>query len=274
MGRVEGKVALITGAARGQGRNHAVHLAREGADVVAVDACAQVESAPYGMPTPEDLQETARQVEAAGRRAVARQADVRDLEGLRAAVQTGVDELGALDIVIANAGILSIPGPVVEIGEQTWQEMIDVNLTGVFHTLKVSVPHLSDGASVIVISSAAGLKAHPNVGHYVAAKHGLVGLTRTLAKELGPRMIRVNSVHPTNVDTPMFANDAMFRLFAPDKPEPGRDDVLPAASALHMMPTGWIETDDVSNAVLFLASPESRYITGVALPIDAGFAAM
>jgi (+)-trans-carveol dehydrogenase len=272
VGRVEGKVVFITGAARGQGRNHAVRLAEEGADIIAVDLCEQLESVPYGMPTSEDLDETARLVEATGRRIVARKADVRDLGALRAALDEGVAELGSLDVAIANAGIFSVGGPVADIEEQAWHEMIDVNLTGVFYTLKASVPHLNDGASVIITSSGAGLKGHPNVGHYVATKHAVVGLMRTLAKELAPRMIRVNSLHPTNVDTPMFANDAMFRLFVPDKPDPTREDVLPVAVGLNVMPIGWVETDDISNAVLFLASDESRYVTGVPLPIDAGFA--
>lgn len=272
MGRVEGKVAFITGAARGQGRNHALRLAQEGADIIAVDLCEQIGSVPYDMPTSEDLEETVRLVEDADRRIHASKADVRDPDGLRAALEQGVAEFGPLDIVLANAGIFSVAGPIAEIDDQVWRDMIDVNLTGVFNTLKVAVPHINDGGSVIITSSGAGLKGHPNVGHYVAAKHGVVGLMRTLAKELAPRMIRVNSLHPTNVDTPMFANDAMFRLFVPDKPNPGREDVLPAAEGLNLMPIGWVEPEDITNAVLFLASDESRYVTGVPLPIDAGFA--
>jgi NAD(P)-dependent dehydrogenase (short-subunit alcohol dehydrogenase family) len=184
---VDGKVVFITGAARGQGRNHAVRLAEHGADIIAVDLCEQLESVPYAMPSSDDLGETVRLVEATGRRIIATKTDVRELSELRTAIDAGVSELGRLDVVIANAGIFSVGGPIVDIEDQAWREMIDVNLTGVFHTLKVSVPHLADGGSVIITSSGAGLKGHPNVGHYVAAKHGVVGLMRTLAKELAPR---------------------------------------------------------------------------------------
>ena len=273
MGRVQGKVAFITGAARGQGRLHAVRLAEEGADVIGVDVCAPIETVPYELASPDDLDETARQVQVAGRRAVVREADVRDLDALRTALEAGVAELGRLDVVIANAGIFSVGAPIADMEPQTWQEMIDVNLTGVFHTLKVAVPHLNDGASVIIISSGAGLNGHPNIGHYVASKHGVVGLMRTLAKELGPRMIRVNSLHPTNVDTPMFTNDTMRRLWVPYKDDPTAEDVEAVARGIHVLPVGWVEMQDVTNAVLFLASDESRYVTGVPLPIDAGFLA-
>ena len=273
VGRVQDKVAFITGAARGQGRLHAARLAEEGADIIGVDACSQLESVPYALPGPDDLRETVRQVEATGRRMVARQADVRDVAALRAAVDEGVAELGSIDVVVANAGIWSPGGSIADMDEQTWQEMLDVNLTGVFHTLKVAVPHLNDGGSVIITSSGAGLSGHPNIGHYVASKHGVLGLMRTLAKELGPRRIRVNSLHPTNVDTPMFVNDTMFRLWQPDNDNPTLADIEPLAKGIHLLPVGWVETEDITNAVLFLASDESRYITGVPLPIDAGYAA-
>ena len=273
-GRVEGKVAFITGAARGQGRSHAITLAREGADVIAVDLCAQIGSVPYPMATSEDLTETVKEVEALDRRIVATQADVRDYDALKQALDGGVAELGRLDIVSANAGIISY-GPAAELAEQTWQDMIDVNLTGVWHAVKAAIPHLrvgGRGGSIILTSSAGGLMAHPNGAHYVAAKHGVVGLMRTLALELAPDFIRVNSVHPTTVNTDMLQNAATYELFAPDLSAAGRtrEALLPRFQGLNALPIPWLESVDVSNAVLFLASDEARYITGVALPVDAG----
>lgn len=272
-GRVEGKVAFITGAARGQGRTHAVRLAEEGADIIAVDLCEQVGTISYPMATPEDLEETVRQVEDLDRRIVATQADVRDYEALDRALSDGISQLGRLDIVAANAGIGSRPFPAQDIDERTWQDMIDVNLTGVWHTSKAAIPHLIEGGhggSIILTSSAAGLRAYEHIAHYVSAKHGVVGLMRTLANELAPHMIRVNSVHPTQVDTPMIMNDDTYRLFRPDLENPTREDFAPASQAMNALPIPWIEARDVSNALLFLASDEARYITGVALPVDAG----
>ena len=271
-GRVEGKVAFITGAARGQGRAHAVRLAEEGADVIAVDLCAQVDSVDYAMATPEDLDETVKQVEALDRRIVARQADVRDFDALKGVVDEGVAELGRLDIVSANAGISSM-GPAHEMDEQTWQDMIDINLTGVWHTCKAAIPHLIDGGrggSIVITSSAAGLMGIPNIAHYASAKHGVVGLMRTLALELAPHSIRVNSLHPTTVDTPMIQNDVTYRLFRPDLEAPTVDDAAEAFMTLNALPLRWVEAVDISNALLFLASDEGRYITGVTLPVDAG----
>ncbi len=273
-GRVEGKVAFITGAARGQGRSHAVRLASEGADIIAVDICRQVDSVPYAMATPEDLAETVRQVEALDRRIVASQADVRDYSALKAAVDAGVAELGRLDIVSANAGIFSF-GTLAELPEALWQDMIDTNLTGVWHAAKAAIPHLragGRGGSIILTSSALGLEGMPNVGHYVAAKHGVVGLMRTLALELAPEMIRVNSVHPTTVNTDMIQNSATYELFAGDLPAAERtpEVVGERFQAINALPVPWVEAADISNAVLWLASDEARYVTGVTLPIDAG----
>ncbi|MBX6387546.1 MAG: mycofactocin-coupled SDR family oxidoreductase [Frankia sp.] len=271
-GRVEGKVAFITGAARGQGRSHAVRLAEEGADIIAVDLCADVETTDYSLATPEDLAETAAMVEKLGRRIVALQADVRDTDSLRSALDRGVAELGRLDIVIANAGILS-NGSAHELTEQVWGQMIDINLSGVWRTCKVAIPHLlatGNGGSIILVSSVAGLRSYAGVGHYVAAKHGVVGLMKTLAQELAPHRIRVNTVNPTQVDTPMIQNESMYRLFSPELPNPTKDDFAKASAATILLPVDWVEPIDVSNAVLFLASDESRYITGVALPIDGG----
>ena len=271
-GRVEGKVAVITGAARGQGRSHAIRLAQEGADIIAVDICAQIDSVPYPMSTPEDLAQTVKEVEALDRRIVASQADVRDYAALKAALDAGVAELGRLDIVSANAGISSV-GRADELPEQTWQDMIGTNLTGVWHAAKAAIPHLKAGGrggSIILTSSAAGLMAMENIGHYVSAKHGVVGLMRTLALELAPDNIRVNSLHPTMVNTPMIMNDPTYRLFRPDLENPTVDDAGPAFLTLNALPIKWVEPVDISNALLFLASDEARYITGVTLPIDAG----
>ena len=271
-GRVEGKVAFITGAARGQGRSHAIRLAQEGADIIAVDLCGQVDSVPYPMSTPEDLAQTVKEVEALDRRIVASQADVRDYAALKAALDAGVAELGRLDIVSANAGISSV-GRADELPEQTWQDMIDTNLTGVWHAAKAAIPHLKAGGrggSIILTSSAAGLMAMENIAHYVSAKHGVVGLMRTLALELAPDSIRVNSLHPTMVNTPMIMNEPTYQLFRPDLENPTIDDAGPAFLTLNALPIKWVEPVDISNALLFLASDEARYITGVTLPIDAG----
>jgi (+)-trans-carveol dehydrogenase len=271
-GRVAGKVAFITGAGRGQGRSHAIRLAQEGADIIAVDLCADVDSAPYAMSTPEDLAQTVKEIEALDRRIAATQADVRDFEALEAALDDGVSQLGRLDIVSANAGIASY-GQAVDLTEQSWQDMIDTNLTGVWHTAKAAIPHLKAGGrggSIVITSSSAGLAAYQNMAHYVAAKHGLVGLMRALALELAPDMIRVNSLHPTGVNTDMIHNEATYRLFAPDLESPTADQIGERYQALNALPIPWVEPADISNAVLWLASDESRYVTGVTLPIDAG----
>jgi SDR family mycofactocin-dependent oxidoreductase len=273
MGRVEGKVAFITGAARGQGRSHAIRLAEEGADIIAVDVCEDIAGVPYGGATEEDLAQTVKAVEALDRRIVATKADVRDLDQLRVAVDDGVAQLGRLDIVSANAGISAFPHPAHEIPEDIWADVIDINLTGVWRTTTVATPHLiagGRGGSIILTSSAAGLMAYPNVAQYVSAKHGVVGLMRTLALELAPHSIRVNSIHPTQVDTPMIMNEATYGLFRPDLDHATREDFVPASQAMNALPIPWVEAVDISNALLFLASDEARYITGVALPVDAG----
>lgn len=271
-GRVEGKVAFITGAARGQGRSHALRLAEEGADIIAVDLCDDIPNVAYSSATEEDLAETVRQVEALDRRIIATKADVRDFDAVKAAVDAGVAQLGRLDIVSANAGISTAMSPTQDLGEDVWGDMLDVNLSGVWRTCKATIPHLkaAGGGSIILTSSVAGLIGYGNIAHYVSAKHGVVGLMRTLALELAPDMIRVNSVHPTTVDTPMVDNEATFRLFRPDLDKPTKDDFAQAAIAMNALPVPWVEAVDISNAVLFLASDEARYITGVTLPIDAG----
>jgi SDR family mycofactocin-dependent oxidoreductase len=272
-GRVEGKVAFITGAARGQGRSHAVRLAQEGADIIAIDICKQVDTVPIPMSTAEDLDETVAQVKATGRRIVAAQADVRDYDSLKAVVDEGVTQLGRLDIVVANAGLAASGNAIEKMDERQWHDSIDVNLTGVFLTAKAAVPPIIEGGrggAIVLTSSVGGLKAHPNIGNYVAAKHGVVGVMRSLAVELAQHNIRVNSVHPSQVNTPMLMNDLTYRMFRPDLENPTQDDMAPVSQMMHALPTPWLEVDDVTNAVLFLVSDESRYITGVPLPIDAG----
>ena len=273
-GRVAGKVAFITGAARGQGRSHAVRLAQEGADIIAVDICGPIDTVDRIPPTtPEDLAETADLVKGFDRRIVTAEVDVRDYEALKAAVDSGVEQLGGLDIIVANAGIGNGGNTLDKTSEADWTAMIDINLGGVWKTVKAGVPHILSGGrggSIILTSSVGGLKAYPHTGHYVAAKHGVVGLMRTFAVELGQHNIRVNSVHPTNVNTPLFMNEATMKLFRPDLENPGPDDLLPIGQLMHTLPIGWVEPVDISNAVLFLASDEARYITGVTLPVDAG----
>jgi len=274
MGLVDGKVALVTGAARGQGRSHAVRLASEGADVIAVDICAdKLETLSYPLATEDDLDETITQIEGTGRRAVKAVADVRSLSETQQAVDAGLAELGKIDIVCANAGIGSW-AVAWEMTERQWSEMIDVNLTGVFNAARAALPSMverGEGGSVVLTSSTAGLRAYANTAHYTAAKHGVIGLMKVLAQECGEHRIRVNAVCPTTVRTPLVINDSTFQLFAPDVRNPTEDDVREPFEGLNILPgVAWIEPSDVSDAVLFLCSDAAKYITGVALPVDAG----
>ncbi|GAA3720258.1 mycofactocin-coupled SDR family oxidoreductase [Gordonia hankookensis] len=273
-GRLEGKVAFISGAARGQGRSHAVRLASEGADIIAVDVCGPVTAdSAIAAATSADLAETVELVKGQNRRIVAAEADVRDYDALKAALDNGVEQLGRLDVVVANAGIGNGGETLDKTSESDWQDMIDVNLAGVWKTVKAAVPHLlatGNGGSVVLTSSVGGAKAYPNTGHYIAAKHGVIGLMKSFAVELGAESIRVNSVLPTNVNTPMFMNEGTMKLFRPDLENPGPEDMKIVAQMMHVLPIGWVEPEDVSSAVLFLASDESRFITGVALPVDGG----
>jgi SDR family mycofactocin-dependent oxidoreductase len=273
-GRVEGKVAFITGAARGQGRSHAVRLAQEGADIIAVDVCKRISSNDdIPAPTSDDLAETADLVKGLNRRIVTAEVDVRDYDALKAAADSGVEQLGRLDIIVANAGIGNGGQTLDHVSESDWTDMIDVNLSGVWKSVKAAVPHLISagrGGSIILTSSVGGLKAYAHTGHYIAAKHGVVGLMRTFAVELGHHSIRVNSVHPTNVNTPLFMNEGTMRLFRPDLENPGPDDMAVVAQMMHVLPIGWVEPVDISNAVLFLASDEARYVTGLTMTVDGG----
>jgi SDR family mycofactocin-dependent oxidoreductase len=268
---MDGKTVLVTGAARGQGRAHAVRLAEEGADIVALDLCGQIGSVPYEMASEADLDETVKAVESLDRRILARPADVRDSASLDAVVKDGLAEFGRIDVVCANAGIFSM-SPFAEITDDLWDDMIAVNLTGVFRTVKAVLPAMiaaGVGGSIVLTSSVAGLVGFANFAHYTAAKHGVVGLIRTLVNEVSQHGIRVNTVHPNSVDTNMIMNEATYRLFDPANPT--RERFGEIFSTLNPMGVKWVEPVDVSNAVLYLASDESRYVTGAMIPVDAGF---
>jgi (+)-trans-carveol dehydrogenase len=272
MGRVDGKVALVTGAARGQGRSHAVKLAQEGASVIAIDICANVPTAAMDQATPDDLDTTVKIVESEGGRILAVQADVRDLRALRQIVDRGVDAFGRLDIVCANAGIVGF-GLSADIDPEAWKTMLDVNITGVWNTCTAATPAMveaGNGGSIIITGSVGSYHTDAGVAHYATSKHGVVGLMRTLAIELAPHWIRANLVCPTNVNTPMIMNPRTMNLFVPASENPTLEEFEAAAKTMHVLDLGWIEPEDVSNAVLFLASDESRYVTGIMLPIDAG----
>ena len=272
-GLVDGKVALVTGAARGQGRAHAVRLAEQGADIIAVDICEDVAGVPYEGATKADLAETVRLVEEHGRRIVAHQVDVRDLAELQARVDEGVVALGRLDVAVANAGIMGAMRPGWELSEQEWATTIGINLTGAWHTAKVAIPHMIDGGrggSLILISSMAGLRGVANVADYSASKHALVGLARSLAKDAGRYRIRVNTVHPGSIPTKLLLHDTMYGIFRPDLENPTLDDCMRAFRSLNLLPGAFQEPEDVANAVLWLASDLSRATTGTTLTVDGG----
>lgn len=272
MGSLDGTVAFITGAARGQGRSHAVMMADQGADIIAIDICAQLEAVSYPMATEEDLQETVRLVQAAGRRIIARKADVRDGRQLAAVLGEGVAAFGRLDHVVANAGIwaVSVEQPASqERRDLVWQQTLDVNLTGVWHTVEAALPHLraTGGGSIVIISSTAGLKGSTandlSLTAYTAAKTGQIGLMRGWAKDWAPDSIRVNTVHPTNVPTGMNTNAVVEKYL--------ENDPSLAAQFTNALPVVGIEASDISNAVLYLCSESGRYVTGITLSVDAGF---
>jgi len=266
MGKLDGKVAFISGAARGQGRSHALRLAEEGANVISIDACAKIASIPYEMPGLEDLEQTAAGVRAFGRECMTRQVDVRDEEGVIAAVADGVRRFGRLDVVLANAGVAPC-----STDHDAWAEVIDINLTGVFNTVEAVIPHMvaaGNGGAIVITSSTAGINGVGGATRgglaYTASKHGVVGLMRSYANILSRHSIRVNSIHPTGVRTPMVMNDAMA-AFLEQFPEM-QDQVSGNA-----LPVDVIEPSDISSAVLWLVSDEGRYVTGITLPVDAGF---
>ena len=276
MGRVQGKVAFITGAARGQGRSHAIRLAEEGADIIAVDICKDFETVGYPMATPDDLKETARLVEKLDRRIVTAEADVRDRSQLTAALERGISELGKVDVVVAQAGIAAMKG---QPPLQAWTDSVDTILLGTINAIQASLPHLSEGASVIATGSvAAYMNALPMTqlgtdpgGHgYMYAKRAIANYIHELARNLAPRMIRANAINPTNVDTDMLQSEPMYKSFRPDLEHPTKEDATPAFYVQQGMPLPWIEPVDISNMVLFLASDEARYVTGMQMRVDAG----
>ena len=272
-GRVRGQVAVVTGAARGQGRAHSLRLAEEGADLVLLDAAHTIETIDYVMPTVGDLEAVAEEVRDLGRRAVVVQADVRDSETVSTGIRDAAEELGRLDILVANAGVLGAAKPSWELSLEEWSTVVDINLTGVWTCIRAGLPPMmaaGNGGSVILVSSIAGLRGVPNVANYAAAKHGLVGLAGSVANEVAEHGIRVNTIHPTNVRTPMIDNPTSAKIFRPDLESPTLDDGTEVLQRINLLPTPWIDPEDVSAAVLWLASAESRYVTGAAIPVDAG----
>ena len=270
--RFVGRVALVSGAARGQGRSHALRLAAEGADLALVDLAGPLETTHYPAATADDLAETVQLVESLGRKVVWRRGDVRDRELLVSLVDEARDVLGPINIVLGNAGITSL-ATIDQLTDLMWDEMIDINLTGVWNTVKAALPSMIDseqGGAIVLTSSIAGLMGMPTLAHYSAAKHGVTGLMKALANELAPHRIRVNTVHPTNVGTVMIRNDQTYQNFRPDLVGPSEEDAKAGFMSYHLLQEPWVEVEDVSNAVLWLLSDEARYVTGAMLPIDCG----
>jgi SDR family mycofactocin-dependent oxidoreductase len=277
-GPLEGRVAFITGAARGQGRAHAVRLASEGADIIAIDICRPIsETITYPLATSEELAETVRQVEATGRKVLAREVDIRDLEALQNVVADGVEQFGRLDIVVANAGILTW-GRMFEMSEEQWDTVIDVNLNGTWRTIRAAVPAMieaGNGGSIIIVSSSAGLKATPGNGHYSASKHGLVALTNALAIEVGEFGIRVSSIHPYSIETPMVEKKAMMDLFTKHPSYVHSFSPMPYQPVNHQGKKGLMEfmlPEEVSDVVAWLAGDGSATISGSQIAVDRGTA--
>ena len=276
MGRVQGKVAFVTGAARGQGRSHAVRLAEEGADIIAVDRCEDFATVGYPMATPEDLEETAHFVEKTGQRVVTAKVDVADAGQLKSALDDGIAELGKLDIVVTAAGIAGMKGSA---DLAAWIDVMNTNLIGTINAIHVALPHLGDGASIIATGSTAALMdvakndnpgADPGGAAYLHSKRLLSQYVHNLAAELAPRGIRANVVHPTNTNTPMLQSAPMYKSFRPDLEDPTQADAEPVFYVQQAMKIPWVEPEDISNMVLFLASDEARYITGTQQRVDAG----
>jgi (+)-trans-carveol dehydrogenase len=270
--RFEDKVVFISGAARGQGREHAVRFAQEGARIIGFDVCADQPNTPYPLATEDDLAETVRRVESAGGAMHAEVADVRDLNRLREVLKGGMDKYGRLDVILANAGTYS-PGPVQWLTTEGWDETIAINLTGVFNTVRAGINRMiqqNEGGAIVITSSTAGLRGFYGAPAYNAAKHGVVGFMRSLALELAPNNIRVNSVHPTSVHTPMIINDVFPRLVRMDLEDPTTEDAGEFLRPQQALDTPWVDAGDISDAVLWLCSDEARWITGTTLPVDAG----
>lgn len=272
MGRFDGKVVLVTGGARGQGRSHAIEFAKEGADIVIADIARQVETVPYAMATDEDLRETVKHVEALDRRCEAVTADFRDSDAAAAAVSAAVDQFGKLDVLLVNHGLLSL-SPVVDMSDQVWDDVIGSDLTGVFKAVRAALPPMieQNHGRIVVTASMAGRAGLPTVAHYCAAKWGVIGFVKSVAREVAANNVTVNAVCPTNVSTDMIHNPDFYGLFAPGIENPSREEVIPGFTSLNAIPVPWIEPIDVSNAMMFLADDSSRYITGEALHVSAGW---
>lgn len=271
MGQFDGKTVFITGGARGQGRSHALAFAREGADVAFCDIATQMKSVPYSMSTPEDVAETVGQVEALDRRCLGMVADTRDSARMRDVVEETITELGGIDFCLANAGIFTF-SMIAEMSDEDWSETIDTNLTGVFNTFRAVLPHMIErGAGrIVATSSMAGKMGFPNVGHYVAAKWGVIGLVKSAAQEVAGSGITVNAVCPTGVNTQMIKNEAAYRLFLPDHENPTEEDAAPIFQSLNAIPVPWVEPEDISATMVFLCSEGAKYITGETIAVAAG----
>jgi SDR family mycofactocin-dependent oxidoreductase len=272
MGRFDGKVVLVTGGARGQGRSHAVEFAKEGADIVVTDIAKQVDTVPYGMSSESDLAETVKRVEELDQRCLSVVADARDTAATNRAVEAAIAEFGKIDILLANHGLLSL-SPVADMPDEMWDDVIDSDLTGVFKSIRAVLPHMLARKSgrIIATASMAGRTGLPTVAHYCAAKWGVIGLIKSVAREVAAEGITVNCICPTNLDSDMIHNPAFYALFAPGIENPTREQVTPGFTSLNAIPIPWIEAIDISNAMMFLASPEARYITGEALHVSAGW---
>lgn len=272
MGKLDGKVAVITGGGRGQGRSHAVTFAREGADIVVCDIDFQIDSVPYPMNDRGDLDETVALVEGLDRRCIAVKADVREADQVRGVVETAVSEFGRLDIMISNAGGWS-PSTVVEMRDDQWRDVLDMNLKGAFHAIRAASKPMKEQNSgrIIVTCSNLGRQGMQNMSNYVSSRWGQLGLVKTAAIELGPHNITVNAVCPTMTETPQVTNDVLYRMFLPEVENPTKADVEEfIQSMLHKLPTPWVQPEDISNAMLFLASDDARFITGIGLDVSAG----
>ena len=274
MGVVEGRVALVTGAARGQGRAHAIALATEGADIVVTDLCADIATVPYSLGTAAELDETVALVEATGQRCLSMPADIRDTAGIGLVVEAGIEAFGQIDICVANAGVTGY-GKFHELDDDTWNDMIDVDLTGTFKTIRAVLPHMLDRryGRIIATSSMAGRMGNANLAHYVAAKWGVIGMVKSLAMEVANKGITVNAIAPAAVDTAMLHNDAMYKLFCPDMDAPTREDVTPRYQAMNRLGVAWMDPEEVSRAVLFVAADAASSMTGQVIEVSLGSSA-
>jgi (+)-trans-carveol dehydrogenase len=275
MGRLEGKVAFITGAARGQGRAHAAKLASEGADIITIDILDDIPTVRNKGSRPEDMDETVNLVEKQDRRIVTHRGDVRDLAAVQAAVDKGLEQLGRIDIIVAQAGVMAVPRFMWEFSEEEWHATIDINLNGVWNAVKAAVPAMIEadrGGSIVMTSSVAGVKGYPTYGNYVAAKHGVLGIMKVLAQELGPKNIRVNAILPSTVNTPMVQYKEFWQALRPDLEDPTVDDAREWFDQSVLLPgAGMVEPEDIANAAAFLCSDDARFVTGMDFRVDAGF---